>query len=403
MLNILTLRCEIAWGIEYKVMQNSQENPENQRVYLNNATTTFPKSQAAIKAFQSTIQFIPSDIRHTSQPVIEVCRSKIGRLLNLDESHLYFTSDATLGINCITFGFLSENGHCLVDNRSHNALTRALFHRKTGDWEVGTLYDPDDETHLSHFLERMRDTTEMVCLTHTSNVTGSVYKLKPTIQAIRSKAPDVAILVDASQSAGIADLDVLQEADFAVFPGHKFLHALPGAAVLVAKRRLRPFVVGGTGTHSARMSLEDYNSNFVEVGTPNLPAIVSMAAAVEDWMAHKDTYRQTVTRNLRALWEGVQGISGVKVFGRSPDRNRSGILALEVANGDPEMEWATFLQSRDIIVRGGLHCCPAAHASIRRQTAGTVRLSVSRYTSRNDIDKALEALGDFSKIMSGVA
>ncbi|MEE3316548.1 MAG: aminotransferase class V-fold PLP-dependent enzyme [Pseudomonadota bacterium] len=367
-------------------------------IYLNTATTGYPKSSIALAAMTQSLTAAPSDVRHSSKPAIELARQKMADLLGADAATVFYVSDATLGLNLV---IQSEAGHssgvCLTDNRAHNAVTRTLYGVAGNRWASLDLYDLHETPRMDVLVDKLDPTCPLICLTHTSNVFGTTYDLAPVIAKVRQIAPDCAILVDASQTAGSAPMDGLQEADFIVFPGHKHLHSTPGAAVLVARRRLRTLVYGGTGTYSARLSMEDYRENVVEVGTPNLPAIEALAAAALEYHEHGGHYRAHIQDMVAYLIDGLWRIEGVTPLGLGAQEGRNGTVACLVP-GLPEQEWVPLLASQNIVVRGGLHCCPLAHREFAHPAHGSLRISLNRFTTVDELDALLSVMDSFAGI-----
>lgn len=367
-------------------------------VYLNNATTGYPKAISAVQAYSAALQSIPSDVRHSAEPQIELVRGRIASLLGVDHTHLFFLSDATLALNAVIRGYVGPGDHCVTDNRSHNAVLRTLNGIPDLSWQVARIHDLHEEPDF--FFLDVIDEPKLVCLTHTSNVTGSVYDVTTLIKRIRSRFPKAAVLVDASQSVGFCPIDDLDDADFIVFPAHKHLHSMPGAAVLVARRRLVPFILGGTGSNSAELALGDAGGNFVEVGTPNLPAILALGAALEEQNEGAHDIRCRIENLTEMLWSGLQSVPGIEPLGRRPYQRRSGVVACKLP-GSPEADWIPFLRSQDIIARGGLHCAPTIHEELGLGNIGTLRFSISRFTREDEIRSAVEAVQVFADFVKG--
>lgn len=366
-------------------------------IYLNTATTGYPKSDVVLDAVRETLSASPSDVRHSKNPSIHQFRKRVAAQLRSAEEETFFLADATLALNYVIKSVIGAEGHCLTDNRAHNAITRTLHAVAPDRWTPIQLYTDLETVHIPRLTEQLSSATKLVCLTHTSNVFGSVYDLRDVIAKIRKQAPDCMVMVDASQSYGSTEVDGISDADFVVLTGHKHLHSIPGAAVLVAKKRLESLVHGGTGTYSARMSMADYSENVVEVGTPNLPAIHALAVALEDYSRNGRKYRDHITELVAYLWAGLQKIGGVSVLGRDPGDCRNGTVAC-IVPGNPETEWVPMLAGEGIVVRGGLHCCPLAHNGLPNANTGTLRISVSRFNSRADLDALLDTMTAFCAI-----
>jgi len=92
-------------------------------------------------------------------------------------------------------------------------------------------------------------------------------------------------------------------------------------------------------------------------------------------------------------------LRGVRLLGRPPGSDRTGVLAFIPASGDPELEWVPLLRQEGVVARGGLHCSPRIH---QQAGASTVRFSVSRFTTEQEIDVALRAVGHVADLLEAV-
>ncbi len=373
-------------------------------VYLNYAATSFPKSRVALRSFYQSLSAPPDGVRQTgSDTYLQEMRKRTAALLEIPINSVYFTHSATVGLNQVIKGFMKE-GFCLaIDNRSHNAVVRPwLSLKNSSKCLLAELYDVDDRLIESHLLDILSYSPHLFCLTHASNVSGSVYPIEHIIDLIRLYSPSTTILVDASQSAGALDLSSLNKADFLVFPSHKHLHSVPGAAVLVAKQHLEPIILGGTGVNS--MTEETFNEHdyFAEVGTMNLPAIQAMVDSLEFAMETLKEHQKKETMLVSQFLEGVRQNKGQQVVGRAAEENRLPVIALKPQYGSPELHWASFLKTQKIFVRGGVHCSPLHHQQLNLGKTGTLRFSFGWDTTSEDIEKALNALREFSSIAKEV-
>ena len=371
-------------------------------IYLNNATTAFPRSEVALAAFDEAARRPPADVRNFPDEASDIWlyRQRAAAAVGTDAAFLFFVPDATFGLNAVLRGYLRPGDTCILDNRPHNAVLRTVDALAGVVYAIAELHDPDERTDPNRLLRLITPSTRLDCLTHVSNVSGSVYDLGSVLVDLRRRFPDVAVLVDAAQSAGCIDLSQAIEADFVVFPAHKHLCSVPGAAILVAKRPLRPLLTGGTGRRS-RLLRDDDGSHFMEVGTPNSPAIAAMVAALEDWAAHSAAYASAVATLQEQLWAALEGMPGLTLLGRPPGDRRTGIVAMATQRSDPEADWVPFLRAAGIIVRGGLHCSPVHHDQLGLR-AGTLRLSIGRFNTSANIDDAAAAIRDFAGALTAV-
>lgn len=369
----------------------------NELIYLNNATTGHPTSGAAVKAFVAELTSVPVAVRSDlANATIVAGRAAVSRLLRVSAEEVFFVSDATLALNIALRGLLPSGGSCIVDNRAHNAVLRTL-HGVGAHYHEAAVYDLDEELHDEEMERVVASSADVVCLTHVSNVTGSIYAIAPWIGRLQEAGK--VVVVDASQAAGTAPLADIACADAVVFPGHKFLHSVPGAAVLSLRRAVPPLIFGGTGDRSASGDTARPGARFTDVGTGNPPAVGALAAAVEEHLAAAGAHIAAMAATLERLWRGLSEVRGLKLLGRLPGPERTGVLAFVPAIGDPEFEWVPLLRQAGVVARGGLHCSPGIH---RQTGAGTVRFSVSRYTTNQEIDVALHTVDHVAGLLKAV-
>ncbi len=373
-------------------------------VYLNYAATSFPKSKIALDSFYKSLCAPPSGIRQNgSDTLLQEMRKRAAALLNISASSVYFTHSATVGLNQVIKGFIKKDSCLAIDNRSHNAVVRPWLSLKHScRCLLASLYDEEDQFIKSRLFEALAHSPKLFCLTHASNVNGSIYPVEEIMDLIRLHSPTTAILIDASQSAGALNLSSLHQADFLVFPSHKHLHSVPGAAVLVAKKHLEPIILGGTGVNSMVEETLNQHDYFAEVGTMNLPAIQALVDSLA--FAHDTTKEHQKKESLLVsqFLEGVRHIEGLQIIGKGDEENRLAIIALKPAYGSPELHWASFLKTQKIFVRGGVHCSPLHHQQLKLEESGTLRFSFGWDSTSEHIEKALSALREFSIIAKEV-
>lgn len=368
--------------------------PNVKKIYLNYASTSFPKSKTATESFFKALTTVPCDSRQHCPNGLYDQRQRVGKVLNISAEHIFFTPSATLALNQVIRGYAKENTCVAIDNRSHNAVIKSMLSLNDRcKCMVAPLYDERDLLLENRLLEVLSESPRLLCLSHVSNVNGSVYPVEDIIDLVQAISPSTAVLVDASQSAGAVTLSRLHKADFIVFPAHKHLHAFDGAAVLVAKKPLKPVIFGGTGSSSA--SENETDQLFTEVGTFNIPAIKAMVDSLEFAESELLSHRKLENELVSQFLEGIHQIEELEVL-PSQASDRVGIVALVPKYGSPELHWVPFLKSQDIFVRGGVQCSPIHHEQLGLARSGTLRFSFGWDTTPLHIEKALAALKEFS-------
>lgn len=371
-------------------------------IYLNHAAQGYPVCQPAVDSFLEAIRTPPTGARHGKASRIEVAREKIAALLKVASSQITFTPSVTLAINQVIGGVLEPGDHCVIDNRSHNSVLRTVANQAEVKYSIARLHDARDETLLESLRDEMGPRTRLLCLNHVSNVTGTIYDVDAIIETARRHCPELVVLVDASQAAGLLDLQTLARADFVVFGGHKYLHCMPGAAVLLRRRELKAKLFGGTGTHSAMIKVADMPEAPLEVGTPNEPVICALAASILEATTSLERRRELTTSLTGALMDALASHDFFRILGRPSTAQRIGVVAIVPALGDSELDWAPFLLSQGIVARGGLHCCPTVHEELGLLRGGTLRFSLSMYNTPSDISNLMEALSDYASALRNV-
>ena len=225
---------------------------------------------------------------------------------------------------------------------------------------------------------------DAVVCTHVSNVFGFVLPIEEI--AALCRAEGVPLIVDASQSAGILpfELDTLGAA-FIAMPGHKGLYGPQGTGLLLCAHDAAPLLYGGTGSASLEQTMPDFLPDRLEAGTHNMPGI----AGLEAGLRFVRERRERIERHERALIAraaaALRGMDGVTVYAARDAAEQVGVLSFNLDGREPE-ETADALAQRGFALRGGLHCAPYAHRTAGTLPNGTVRLSVSAFTSAADID-----------------
>jgi cysteine desulfurase / selenocysteine lyase len=259
---------------------------------------------------------------------------------------------------------------------------------------VGEL-DPDQ------IRASLRPNTRLIVLTHASNVTGTIL---PVAEAAGiAHGHGIAICIDAAQTAGALPIDVRDMGiDLLAFTGHKALFGPPGTGGLyIAKGledRIRPLIVGGTGSRSEFEAQPSFLPDKFEAGTPNTVGLAGLAAAVT-WILAKGvatlrTHEEALTGRFIA---GLAQIPGVTLYGPSDPSRRTAVVSFNIAGLTPS-EAALELDERfAILSRPGLHCAPAAHRTIGTFPRGTLRFGFGFFNTPAQIDAALEAVALLSR------
>ena len=376
---------------------------DKESIYFNYASTSYPKSKVALDSFYQALMRPPAPRRNQSNWALDHLRERVGKNLGISSDFVFFTQGATLGLNQVILGFISPGQIIAFDNRSHNAVIRSCMSmEEKGTCFAAELYDEDDQLNFLQLAETVAKKPDLLCLSHISNVNGTIYPVEQVIDFFQVHSPTTSILIDASQSAGYVSLSSLSKADFIVFPSHKHLHSVPGAAVVVAKKPLRPIVFGGTGSDSLSTKMAESNERFSEAGTHQFPAIYALVDSLEYAESMLSEHKKQEELLLNLLWDGLQEIPELIPITPHTPRHKVGIVALETAFGLPEFHWVPFLDKQKIHVRGGIHCSPLHHKQLGLSQQGSLRISLGWGSTERDIERLLYALKEFGEIAQRV-
>ena len=376
--------------------------------YLDNAATTFPKPECVPQAMYEFMTTCGANVGRGSYASAfdiegEVLETREG-LASLfgapDARDIAFTRNVTESLNLLIKGLLHDGDHVIVSSMEHNAVMRPLV--QLGSCGVSFSRCPCDETGMldvDALVECLRPNTRAVVMLHASNVTGTVMPVAKVGEFCR--AHGLTFILDAAQTAGVVPIDMgLMGVDAVAFTGHKGLlgpQGIGGVAVTEElAHRIEPLVVGGTGSVSDRETIPSFMPDRLEAGTPNLPGIVGLHAAL-GWHAAQE--KGAVLRHELGLTQRfldglgpLERTGCVRVCGRHDVGERVGVVSLATPGRD-EAEVATLLDELyHISVRVGLHCAPSAHKTIGTFPTGTVRFSFGFFNTEEDVDWALVAL-----------
>ena len=348
-------------------------------IYLDNAATTLQKPPQVARAMAA------------AQTVFQ-CRQTAAQLFSVpDPEQVVITCNATHALNLAIHSLLGEGDTVLISGYEHNAVTRPLHRIPNLTLKVAAAPPFDAEAILSAFEEQLTPEVRAVIVTHVSNVFGFVLPVEEIAELCRER--EVPLLVDASQSAGSLEVSLRGwGAAFVAMPGHKGLYGPQGTGLLLCDHPAQPLLAGGTGSESLLQEMPEFLPDRLEAGTANLPGIAGLLEGLR-FVQGKGTkrihaYEQELLLQLR---EGLGRLPGVEVFASPAPERQSAVLSFRVPGWDSE-ELGQRLAQRGIALRAGLHCAPLAHESAGTLETGTVRVSVSAFTQRRDIQGFLREL-----------
>ena len=324
-------------------------------------------------------------------------RKKLSLLYNNDsENHVVFTSGCTQALNLAILGN-AKKGHIIVTCTEHNSVLRPVMQLKRKGYADVSVITPNEQglVTVESVQNAMKPNTYMLCVSHSSNVTGQYQNIEELGAFARKR--NIVMLADCAQSAGYVPLDMKRcSVDLVAVAGHKGLHGIQGAGALIFNNRAvpRPITFGGTGTESHLHYQPSTVPDCLESGTLPTPAIISMSAGIDYWLNNWKANGDNVAATQKIILDGLNAIPDVKVYSKE---NLSGVIAFNVKNKDSAEVADVLSQKYDVAVRGGLQCAPLMHKWLGTYEQGAVRASVSCVTTKEECLTLLEAVEQIAK------
>lgn len=364
-----------------------------QRIYLdNNASTPLDPLvlEAVIEGLKEDLGN-PSSIHfhgQKSRQRLEKARQTIAKYLKVRPPELIFTSGGTEGANLLLRGIIngSYSGHVISSDAEHSCIYQTLKDFEKRGVEVsylpaGLWGAVKPET----VREAIRPNTRLIALMAVNNETG----VKTDIEAIAAIALEARIpfIVDGVALLGKEAFSIPAGIAAMFFSGHK-LHAPKGVGVVFCRSSLRlsPLFVG--------------NQEFTRrAGTENLPGILGLAKAIEILQFDQSYFSSSMKRLRDKLEEGIKaGIGEIVINGQGPRvMNTTNISFLGVDGESLLMN----LDMEGVSVSHGSACSSGAIEPSRvlinmniplAQARSAIRLSLSRFTTEQEIDQAIEII-----------
>lgn len=366
-------------------------------IYFDNAATGGRKPDAVISAVSSAVKLCANPGRSGHKlslacaAVVQNCRSALSDYFNgWGFERVIFTKNCTEALNIAIFGVLRKGDHVVTTCMEHNSVLRPLERlKKSGVITYDVCPMTDGNISPERFASLIKPDTKMAIVTSASNVTGAL----PPLDEIRAAIPESVLLVcDGAQGGGHLPLDMRKTGiDALALAGHKGMMGIQGSGALLFSERMNPQSVmfGGTGSESFSLDMPDFYPDALEAGTLAFPAVSSLFEGVVYLTAHGGEIRSKLLSMTEYLLSELKRFPAVRVYSRP---NPCGIVAFEHAAIQSEFLAQELSEVYSIAVRGGLHCAPLMHAALGTQENGLVRVSLSAFNHKKEIDALLSAL-----------
>lgn len=367
-------------------------------IYLDNAATTKVSDNVlnAMLPYLKEEYGNPSSIYtlgRNSAIAVNKARHQVAQALGCEDSEVYFTSCGSESDNWAiksTAKMMAQKGkkHIITSVFEHHAVLHTLDALKKEGFEVTYLpVYSNGIVKVEDVANAIRPDTALVTIMYANNEIGTIQPI-PEIGAL-CKEKGVIFHTDAVQAIGNVHINIKeQNIDMLSLSGHK-IHAQKGCGVLYVnkKYRLPPFIDGGAQERGRR------------AGTENVPAIVGLGVAITDAVNGVDAKNEKLKKFSDKIYNEIMKIDRVHLNGDREKRMPSNLnFSFEGVEGESLL---LQLDLQGIAASSGSACTSGSldpshvllSIGLPHEVAhGSLRISMSEYTTEEEIDKLIEVL-----------
>lgn len=370
-----------------------------QKVYLDNAATTLVRQEAidAMLPVFNQNYGNPSSLHGYAQDaarLLEDAREDVARAIGAEPGEIVFTGGGSESDNMILRGvakaYAKKGRHIITSAVEHHAVLYTLqAMEKEGLIELSILPVDEFGSVSPDTLEKaIRPDTILASIMFANNEVGTILPIPALARVCKDKG--VLFHTDAVQAVGHVPIDVKEmDIDLLSLSAHKF-HGPKGVGASYIKKGLRvsPLIIGG-GQEKKRRA-----------GTENVPGIVGMATALTHAVAHMDENARKECLLRDKLMDGIlQSIPDVKLNGHPTERLPNNVnVSIRFIEGESIL---LLLDINGIAASSGSACTSGSldpsHVLLamglpHEIAHGSLRLTLSEFTTEQEIDYVLELL-----------
>lgn len=379
--------------------------------YLDNSATT----RCSDRACQLMVDLLTKDYGNPSslhmkgieaERFVETAKKKIAKTLRVLEKEIIFTSGGTESNNLAIIGAAMANrragNHIITTSIEHASVENPMEFLKEQGFDITYLsVDENGIISLEELEEAVTEQTILVSMMQVNNEIGAIEPVAEAAELIKKKNPDTLIHVDAIQSYGKMYIYPKKLGiDMLSVSGHK-IHGPKGSGFLWVKEKtkLKPLILGGGQQKGMRS------------GTENVPAIAGLGEAAEEIYENLDEKRAHLYELKQRFIDGIEKLEGTHVNGKIGEDSAPHIVSVSFEGIRSEVLLHS-LEDRGIYVSSGSACSSNNHAGKQKGSKtlrnihlkenlldSTLRFSFSVHTTEEEIDYALEVLGELLPVL----
>jgi len=387
-------------------------------IYFDNAATT-QKPRQVIEAerdfYENHNANVHRSVHTLSQEATELheaSRETIAKFIGAKEpAEVVFVRGTTEAINLVAYSWGLRN----LKPGDEVLLSLMEHHSNIVPWEIVSKLvgfnikyadvHPDGKLDYDDFENKLTSKTKLACISHVSNVSGTINDVKRLGKAAHEKG--ALMMVDGAQS--VPHIPVNMEdmgADFLAFSGHKMLGPT-GIGCLYGKRALlqsmAPFQGGGEMIRDVMFVREEGRCGIsfneppwkFEAGTPNISGGIGLAEAVRYLQRlGMENVLQHETELTAYAFKRLAELKKVTVYGPTDLKTKCGIIPFSV-EGLSSHDVALFCDTFGIELRSGFHCAQPLHQVFNLQSSA--RASFYVYNTKEEVDSFVQVLKEMEE------
>lgn len=374
-------------------------------IYFDNAATTIQKPEIVGKAVYNALMSqefgnpsrgaYPESLNALRE--LTKTRMALGEYFDLgDPLNVVLSSNISFALNLIIKSLFTSDDHIITSLSEHNSILRPLYAKEKEGCQLSFLdLDEDFNIKIENIEKLINKNTKAVVITGASNVSGKVTDLKRVHEI--TKEHNLKLIIDGAQIAGCLEFS-MKDFDNTIFAftGHKSLHGPQGTGGFLIKGDFdfRQVVAGGSGFNSFSHEQPHAIPELFEPGTANVHSFAGLRAALKE--LEKEKPYDKIQELTKLLYRELKKNKNLEFYTHL-DKVNAPIVSINIKNADANEVGQRLYDEYGICVRTGSHCAPLFHEKMGTRERGIVRLSLSSYTSEEEIFQAVKAIEEISE------
>ena len=367
--------------------------------YLDFSATT-PIDEEVLDTFQKAAKYLgnPNSLHKLgieAKKLIDASTNQIVEILNVKPEEIIYTSGASEANNLALKGienYQNRGKHIITTNVEHSSITAPLNYLEEKGYDIDIVPLTNGLVELDSLKKLIREDTILVSIGAVNSETGIRQPIEEIGKMLKNY-PKIIFHSDITQAVGKVKID-LTDVDMASFAAHKFF-GIKGIGALIKKEniKLTPLIHGGKSTTIYRS------------GTPTTQLIASMAKALRLAYQNMDNDIKNIQNLNNKIKEKLEEYENVYI--NSTENSIPHILNISVVGIKPETmlhaleEDDIYISTQSACSTGDISIPVMTVTNDKERSSSSVRISISRKTTEEDINKFLESFDKNYKKLVG--